>query len=213
MKNLIYILTFLFVVIYASAEDITTVKGKTYSNVTVTRVEPDGIFIKHSAGIIKLFVNELTPELQAKYKLSSDSAGQYQRNRTLALQQREIEMRRNLEARNAEWEVQAKKSELLRLQQQRITSLKNTASVIAVDILQITDDGCIAKRYKMVKDEYSSDPFAKRKEYTENIYIVGDTGNKVDGASWYPNISPAGVYTYTTVSGGSATIKKYILVN
>jgi hypothetical protein len=143
----------LFVVIYASAEDITTVNGKTYSNVTVTRVEPDGISIKHSAGIIKLFVNELTPELQEKYKLSSDSAGQYQRNRTLALQQREIEMRRNLEARNAEWgrqEAIRAKEESLKTQ---VTKIANDATTVDVEIFDIQGDGFRAAKFKIVNSK------------------------------------------------------------
>lgn len=153
MKKLIYILAFASIVSCSFAEDITTVKGKTYSNVTVTRVEPDGISIKHSAGIIKLFLNELTPELQAKYNLGSESAIQYQRNRTLALQQREIEMRKNLEARNAEWgrqEAIKAKEENLKTQ---ATKIANDAITVDVEIFDIQADGFRAAKFKIVNSK------------------------------------------------------------
>ena len=87
----------------AFSVDITTINGKTYSNVTVQRVEPDGISIKHSAGIIKLFANELPQDIREQYGLTPEAAKRYQAQRSAALQAREEQMRANLAKRNAQW--------------------------------------------------------------------------------------------------------------
>ena len=89
--------------------DITTINGKTYSNVIVQRVEPDGISIKHSAGIIKLFANELPQDVREQYGFTPEAAKRYQAQRSAALQAREEQMRLNLAKRNEQW---AKESEL-----------------------------------------------------------------------------------------------------
>ena len=51
----------------AIADDFKTVEGKEYKNATVSRVEPDGIVIAFSGGIVKLPFTELPPEIQKKY--------------------------------------------------------------------------------------------------------------------------------------------------
>lgn len=80
---------FLAAVLVASASlalDITTTKGVTYSNVTVKRVEPDGVSITHSTGITKIMFNELTPEDRERFHLSADKARAYNDQRRGAVQ-------------------------------------------------------------------------------------------------------------------------------
>ena len=62
-------LTFL-ILCFASivlADDFKTIDGKEYKNVKVSRVEPDGIVITFSGGIVKIPFTELSPEIQKKY--------------------------------------------------------------------------------------------------------------------------------------------------
>src|SRR5438874_1825215 len=49
------------------ADDFKTLNGKEYENATVSRVEPDGIVIKFSGGIVKIPFTALSRELQEKY--------------------------------------------------------------------------------------------------------------------------------------------------
>ncbi len=51
----------------ALADDFKTITGKEYKNATVSRVEPDGVVIKFSGGIVKIPFTELSPEIQRKY--------------------------------------------------------------------------------------------------------------------------------------------------
>lgn len=88
------------------------------SNVTIQRVEPDGISIKHASGIIKLFAGELPPDIREKYGLTPEAARRYQAQRSAALQARDSEMRANLEKRNAQWEREAQLKKEAKAQEQ-----------------------------------------------------------------------------------------------
>lgn len=62
----------------AIADDFKTVEGKEYKNATVSRVEPDGIVIAFSGGIVKLPFTELPPEIQKKYGYDPQAAAAFQ---------------------------------------------------------------------------------------------------------------------------------------
>jgi hypothetical protein len=52
----------------ALADDFKTVDGKEYKNATVSRVEPDGIVVKFSGGIVKIRVVErIAGEVSLRY--------------------------------------------------------------------------------------------------------------------------------------------------
>jgi hypothetical protein len=59
------------------ADDITTLRGEKFTNVTINRVEPDGIIVIKSDGIVKIPFNDLSPELRAKYGYDPDKAAQF----------------------------------------------------------------------------------------------------------------------------------------
>ncbi|MGD9782901.1 MAG: hypothetical protein AB7V14_12260 [Kiritimatiellia bacterium] len=50
------------------AEDVTTLEGKTYTNVVVQRCDRQGIFIQHDGGTNKIPFKEILPELREYYK-------------------------------------------------------------------------------------------------------------------------------------------------
>lgn len=49
------------------AADLTTLDGKTYQNVQVKRVEPDGIYVFHSGGGTKILFTQLPEEIRKQY--------------------------------------------------------------------------------------------------------------------------------------------------
>ena len=51
----------------AVADDFRLVNGREYKDATVTRVEPDGIVLRTSAGIAKVYFVELPKEDQARF--------------------------------------------------------------------------------------------------------------------------------------------------
>jgi hypothetical protein len=67
------------------AEDFKTVNGREYKDVTVTRVEPDGIVVKTKSGITKVYFPELPKELQDRFGYHPAQATDYsaQQNATM----------------------------------------------------------------------------------------------------------------------------------
>jgi hypothetical protein len=59
-----------FAALFASlalADDFKTINGKEYKNVTVSRVEPDGIVLTSKSGIAKVYFVELPKEAQERF--------------------------------------------------------------------------------------------------------------------------------------------------
>jgi thiol-disulfide isomerase/thioredoxin len=107
------ILTFL-ILCFASvvvADDFKAIDGKEYKNVTVSRVEPDGIVVKSSSGISKVYFTELPKEVQERFQYDPTQAAAYSAEQTasqLALQTQQAELRRKLaEENNRYWTGQA----------------------------------------------------------------------------------------------------------
>jgi hypothetical protein len=67
MKTYLAITALFWAVAISFAENFRTTDGKEYKNVTVSRVESDGIMVLTATGIIKLFFAELPKEIQEKY--------------------------------------------------------------------------------------------------------------------------------------------------
>src|SRR5438874_13808472 len=87
----------------ALGDDFKTIDGKEYKNATVSRVEPDGIVIAFSGGIVKLPFGELSTDIQKKYGYDSESVATYtaeQNEKQVALrQQRKEEENKRTEER------------------------------------------------------------------------------------------------------------------
>jgi len=68
------ILTFVPV---ALSDDFKTLAGKEYKEVTVNRVEPDGIVLTSKAGISKVYFTELPKDVQERFGYDSQKSGDY----------------------------------------------------------------------------------------------------------------------------------------
>ena len=58
----------------ALADDCKTVDGKEYKNVSVSRVEPDGIVLKSKSGISKVYFVELSKDVQERFHYNPEKA-------------------------------------------------------------------------------------------------------------------------------------------
>ena len=61
----------------ALADDFKTIDGKEYKNVTVSRVEPDGIVLSSKSGISKVYFTELPKEVQQRFNYDAEKAAAY----------------------------------------------------------------------------------------------------------------------------------------
>ena len=59
------------------ADDFKTINGKEYKDVTVSRVEPDGIVLKTKTGISKVYFIELPKEIQERFHYDAAKANAY----------------------------------------------------------------------------------------------------------------------------------------
>src|SRR5438128_8909142 len=70
--------TFLILIVcfasIALADDFKTIDGKEYKNVTVKRVEPDGLVLATSSGISKVYFTELPKEVQQRFNYDAEKA-------------------------------------------------------------------------------------------------------------------------------------------
>jgi hypothetical protein len=105
-KATLAILAALFASI-ALADDFKTADGKEYKNAKVSRVEPDGIVITFSGGIVKLPFTELSPNVQKKYGYDSQAAATYtaeeNQKQSALTQQRKADEQQRLEERQKYW--------------------------------------------------------------------------------------------------------------
>src|SRR5438876_11205166 len=58
----------------ALADDFKAIDGKEYKNVTVSRVEPDGIVLRTKSGISKVYFVELPKEVQDRFRFNAANA-------------------------------------------------------------------------------------------------------------------------------------------
>jgi len=91
-------LSILCLVSVALADDFKTIKGKEYKNVTVSRVEPDGIVITFSGGIVKIPFTELSEEYQKRFGYNPEAAKEFAAN--VEQQQRDLYAQRRQKKAN-----------------------------------------------------------------------------------------------------------------
>src|SRR6266487_7141090 len=105
----------------ALADDFKTTDGKEYKNVTVSRVEPDGLVLSSKSGISKVYFTEFPKEVQERFhynpeKAAAYSAGQNAAQEQLQKQQGEAKSKQErihqLEARYSE--LNQKEDDLMR---------------------------------------------------------------------------------------------------
>jgi len=81
----------------AVSEDFKTINGKEYKDATITRVEPDGIVVKTSSGVTKIYFTELPKDVQEHFHYDSEKAASYSAEQAInytAYQKQQEETRR-----------------------------------------------------------------------------------------------------------------------
>lgn len=204
-----FALTVLIFSIRALSADISSTSGTVYSNIEVRRVEPDGISIKHSAGIVKLFVKELPPDVLEKYGLDEETARTYQSERETALAVRNAQMLKNLDQQNAEWKKQESIREA-KEENRRIAQAEHAiADPIKIRILSVMEDGLLGHKYISVM--VPSGQFHKRVLRISDhlVFVYCNSSVYYDGIDWSGMVVPHGTYNYLSAAGASRTVKAY----
>jgi chromosome segregation ATPase len=71
----------------ALADDFKTNAGKEYKNVTVSRIEPDGVIVTGKSGISKIYFTELPKDVQQRFGYDPQKAADYSAQQSAGLDQ------------------------------------------------------------------------------------------------------------------------------
>lgn len=191
-----------------AGDSITTRKGTTYENIKVTRVDPDGITIRHPGGIVKLFFPELTKEDQDKYGYDPEKHRQHYNQQQRAAQHaatmRSVDsLGTHVEARLNQ--VQADGS----LAYIKILTYYSYTERIKVDPTRDKSKSYLGSTPSIHSKDVLREGVRVSEEQAEPVFITGISSGYVDGQTWTGVVYPIGAYNYTTVMGASKKIKKY----
>jgi hypothetical protein len=101
----------------ALADDFKTTDGKEYKNAAVSRVEPDGIMIRFSGGLVKIPFTELPKEDQERFHYDPKSAVAAQAAEMAAIQQTNQQTEESNKQRKETEQQKALENRLTQLQQ------------------------------------------------------------------------------------------------
>jgi chromosome segregation ATPase len=160
----------------ALADDFKTSDGKEYKNVTVRRVEPDGIVISSKSVIAKLYFPELPKEVQERFHYDAAKGDAYSAEQNAALEQ----------ARNQQEEAMRQKAEA--------TERKNNAAAGELAARESANNQqknvhALQARYSELQKQ--EDDLVRRIQEAEQLpkYLTGQSGRK-----YYSYLNPAWRY-------------------
>jgi len=146
MKALFFLIVCLAAV--ALADDFKTNAGKEYKNVTVSRVEPDGIVVTGKAGISKVYFTELPKDVQERFGYDPQKASDYSAQQSAGLEQvrkqEEEASRQKAEASqkaNQQRAEQERQQNALRALQSRYDQLQHQEDELLLQIGQAKQPG------------------------------------------------------------------------
>jgi len=92
----------------ARAEDLTTTEGKVYKEVTIRKVEPDGLAIMHAEGLAKVPFTKLSAEIQKKHGYDPAKAKEFAEKQEAQQKANEDAIDRGLAVQAREQKVEEK---------------------------------------------------------------------------------------------------------
>jgi hypothetical protein len=199
----------------ALADDFKTIDGKEYKNVKVSRVEPDGVVITFSGGIVKIPFTELPPEIQAKFGYNPQAAADYQKQAYEAGQRRAQELaegqQRQAEKRAKYWSEHSTPQPAPVEQQSTAASMHGSALderpsgpsvVIYGHVNQVVNEGLLVSvrtRNDIIGGEHIPNGTI--------VLVVGQFPGVYDDDKVQVQGSLIGSHQYTTVMGGRKTVR------
>ncbi|MDQ2869050.1 MAG: hypothetical protein M3R59_11690 [Verrucomicrobiota bacterium] len=208
-RALHFLLLFAVALPIASADDFKLTNGNEYKNVTVSRVEPDGLMVITASGIVKLFFVELPKDVQEKYHYDPKAAEQFRAQLDAAGDAAES-------ARAAEAERQHQ--ELLRHDAavKSITPVPQPAFdnplshgatqewAINGTVLSVTEDGALIL--------CSNSGFGMKMPKNGEVVFLKGALDLVDDDVVQAVGSPIGTYQYTAASNAAKTVRSFAVI-
>ena len=140
MRRVPILLLLIFNAPFVRADDITTLSGQRYIGVAISRVEPDGLIVVKSDGIVKILFIDLSPELRAKYGYDPNKAAEF----SAALQAADVQRQAEAAAVAAANAAVATKTTTENARQAALAKVKKFR--IQGHVFRKTEDGLILER-------------------------------------------------------------------
>jgi hypothetical protein len=141
----------------ALADDFKTIDGKEYKNAKVSRVDPDGIVLRTSSGISKIYFTELPKEVQERFhydpEKGSEFTSQTKESIDALLRQRREEAQKRAEETEKYWSERARiksqqKAEQRAAEQQRQAEIQRMAQSTP----SVSKEGIPEHTYELLQD-------------------------------------------------------------
>jgi len=189
----------LALILEASGADLNILDGRVLKNVTIVRVEPNGITYRHSEGVAKIPFVQLPKEIQAAYGYNSGNAQAFS-----AQQQKTTK----------EWQTSAQIHANKLTVKLRIIQPTSGGSLVSGSIpYQVERSKVITQNMAIVG---SANYVSHTKRWNETLYkpltgiiFVRGLSSLDEDTTWDGVIYPAGSFTYTTVRDVTRTIPQY----
>jgi tRNA_anti-like len=166
----------------AFADDFKTIEGKEYKNVKVSRVEPDGIVITFSGGIVKIPFVELSPEIQKKYGYDSSAAATYSaqeyEKQTALAQQRKADEQRRFEEREKYWSEHPAPSPISPQQSQQSQQQSGASNMHGSALDRPAYDQSTSAVFLV--SQYALNQLDAEKRYTGQTFTISGTIKSID---------------------------------
>ncbi len=186
--------------------------GRKIPLANVTLLTPVGLrFI--GAGIEEVRWENIDPRLAKAYGWSEDVQAEYEAWKKDAVY-------KGAQSVNAA-KKEAQEMEILSLRAaERERQVQAARVPVFVRVSQVVENGALGYGARVERPKYSWEQsfedwnsgkveFITDKEHDEPVFVVGLPERVVDGDKWAGWLFPCGKYSYTTVAGGSKTVRKY----
>lgn len=192
---------------HAFFEDLVLVDGTSYTNVFVTRVEPDGLSFMHGHGVTKYFFHELSEDIRHKYNYDPVMAITYWYYTQQAQQEWE---QRQLEAARLEAEEHQRRLDEIQLKESALKS-HGGPKVTNLKLMQIQEDGSwMCRPFKYEKGGFTLGRATYVKKFEESqILVEGLPPNMADNDEWRGRIFEVGIHQIKSERGPIRTLRKY----
>ena len=154
-----------------------TTKGVSYRNYTISRVEPDGVVIRHSAGVTKVLFADLSEVDQKRFNYDPAKATAFQAEKWV--QQNVLQ---NVTANRDDIQ------EVVWYETKRNTRIENGYSTYKVEFyIGKHDSGNLTFRVRTRFFEEMTDYHDPSWIFYERVRLLGDNGARLDITTEYPN--------------------------
>jgi hypothetical protein len=207
----------------ALADDFKTIDGKEYKDVTVTRIEPDGIVLKGNAGIWKILLVELPKDVQERFHYDPAAAkaftAQQQQAQAAAKASNDAAARQQQAEASTKAAADAALAEKNRRFKEKIAQLHGNLVNLQGKVLQVLKNGILVTDAHFLVWEFTADgeldPVRTGKKdripFNDVVYLEANPNKFYDGDSVDEPAFEYGSFVYVTPAGIQKKIRAFTL--